>query len=218
MRFLTVGFVLLSAISTAVMAEAVTVTDFNTMEYEKARSSILAAGWEPVSPKAEPEDHRMVRKFKGLGFSELEWCSVDTCVFRFERGNELLGVVVYINKYDADRDAVQNSYLKMKDGSDPVGVGAQSQSVVSSQLNTAPEMSQSECLKVQANLFYYLSSAGIKDYDAKFKPLMNLIKNGNFTFQGASVKGGECYQTILVDGVYLGSSYKQELTGIARAF
>lgn len=213
------AFGFLSFFSAAALADdAVVVTEYNGKKYEEARIAILDAGWKPVLPKREPEDGSMVRKYKKLGFSELDWCSVDTCVFRFEREKELLGVMVFFDKYGTDWDSVQNSYLRMKDGSDPVVATPQLQPKVAPQVQVTAAMSDAECLKVVANIFYYLSTAGVKQHDANFKPLHTLIKNGSFTFQGASVKDGECYQSILVDGVYFGTSYRQKLTGVAKSF
>lgn len=225
MKGLWLSFALLSFSSTQALADAVLVSDYNGFAYQKARPYLLNAGWVPLRPEREPNDNPATRQFKEGGeFEELERCFIDLCVFRFERGNELLGVWV---KVDADNPAintVDKAYLNLKDGaarpsSETATVAPQAlSSDTYANQKTSVAMTDDECLKVRANLFYYLLTAGIREDNAKFVPMRKLIDNGSFKFESAFVKDGECYQTILVDGAYLGTSYRQKLTGVAKEF
>lgn len=225
MKGLWLSVALLSFSSTQAMADAVLVSDYNGLAYQKARPYLLNAGWVPLRPQRLPDDTPATRKFKESGdFEELNNCYIDSCVFRFERGDELLGVWVKVDADNPAINAVDKAYLNLKDGvvrpsAEIVSTSAQTTtSSPSANHVSSGGMTESECLKVQANMFYYLLTAGVREDDAKFVPMRKLILNGSFKFENSFVKDGECYQTILVDGVYLGTSYRQKLTGIAKAF
>lgn len=83
---------------------------------------------------------------------------------------------------------------------------------------TSSGMTIEKCLKAKATPYFFVSSAGVSEDRKEFMPLVNLIKNGAYEFKRAFVENDRCYQEIVVNGVYQGTTYVKGLTGHVQEF